>query len=266
MVAVDYILRSFLDIIPSSTKTAAGQRIQVTACMYLLGLFVFDYMQWGVSKLMRQEVLEVAIELGYSEVRTSLVLSTCDTIMSFLAGLAAPRLAVKFLKEKYPIVTAETLTCQQLAEFSYLAYFFSTITSLVFYSILCGVLMSGILTDAVLVWFIVAWTIQYPWFNQLGDQTIEMGVPHWDNTFAGTELKSPRWLGCLDLFSVPATPRTLSLFALLIKAMIFGFAVMLYSALNDDRGHSNNPYQSLTNSCHNPFRALIIVNISNTLI
>ena len=217
-------------------RNKVGNSETLAACFYLFSLFVVDYLQWVVSRLMRQEILEVAILLDYSEVKVSLILSTADVLMAFIASYAAPRLAVAFINKRHPDtkVALNTLNCKQLAYFAHLAYFGSAIMCVVFYGVIGFLILIGGLNDFVFYLFIIFWVIQYPFTNQLGDQAVQMSLPHWIYTFKNTMLGTPQWLECCcSRFSVPSSPRTLSLFSTLVKVFILGAGTIIYIGLRD---------------------------------
>lgn len=72
------------------------------------------------------------------------------------------------------------------------AYYYSALCAIIAYPIL-GILTQGygIRTPSMFLAFVIVQSFQYPLINQLGDQAVEMALPHWLATFDKLVLVSP---------------------------------------------------------------------------
>jgi hypothetical protein len=225
------LLECFLNIFlkvshPDSAKAAASS--------YLFSLFVVDNIQWAIGKLVRQEIVKIGMEVNISEVKTTLALSTVDTYISFLANIILPFMAVALFKAPTRI---DNLNTQQLAKTAYTMYFASAALAVICYSISCSIVFGAKFepSTAFIVTMSIVWAIQYPFANQLGDQSVDMGLPNWARTFEGCTLRFMNWACCCECRWVPAVPsnsRTLSLYATLVKGCWMACAVSIYSVVS----------------------------------
>mmetsp|Transcript_15785 Transcript_15785/g.20477 ORF Transcript_15785/g.20477 Transcript_15785/m.20477 type:complete len:1015 (-) Transcript_15785:342-3386(-) len=161
------------------------ERLQVVAAKYLIGVFILDSLGWAVGKMALLEVLLLADELGYSIVYVSLILASSEAAIEFFSSSIVPSLYTW-------MHNTDAVSSRGLVEFSVNAYFYSAGIAILAYPIL-GVLtqVMGIRTPTMFLTFACIQSFQYPLINQLGDQAVEMALPHWLATFDSLVLVSP---------------------------------------------------------------------------
>ena len=172
----------------------------------------------------------MAETLGISQIGISLVMSTAEVVVEFLASYCTPRFFCLLHR-------GEKIRARELSVFALEAYGVSSIVALVVYPVL-GVVINilRVKSLATMTALIVAQNVQYSFINQVGDQAIEMARPHWLKTFEGLDLLLPAWqaryLGsdaevvdarprppCFGVRK-PATPRSLSIALTLMRLFL----------------------------------------------
>jgi hypothetical protein len=160
-------------------------RLQVVAAQYMIAVFILDSLGWAVGKMALLEVLLLAEELGYSIVYISLILASTEATIEFFASSIVPSLYT-FMHN------TDAISSRGLVEFAVNAYYYSALCGVLAYPIL-GMLTQGygIKTPSMFLGFAIVQSFQYPLLNQLGDQSVEMALPHWLATFDNLVLVSP---------------------------------------------------------------------------
>ena len=159
--------------------------MKVVAARYLACILILDSIAFLVGRIALLEVIWLGGELGYSVVYLTLVLTSIEAAVEFVSSAAVPLL--------YRFAYGESeISLHRLTLFAVGAYFASACAGIFLYSGL-GVVVEvlGVRTQTVFLLFAVAQIVQYPLMNQLGDQAVEMALPHWLSTFQELVLAVP---------------------------------------------------------------------------
>eukprot|EP00656_Telonema_subtile_P000818 TRINITY_DN10384_c0_g1_i1.p1 TRINITY_DN10384_c0_g1~~TRINITY_DN10384_c0_g1_i1.p1 ORF type:complete len:544 (-),score=110.11 TRINITY_DN10384_c0_g1_i1:15-1646(-) len=216
------ILRA-LGVFGLAHATHADDHPTTQACSFLVSLFVLDMGCWAVGRAIVYEIILLGEDLGWSKVGLSASLTTVEVMVEVTASYLTPRLH-RWVEDK------AVLSARSLSHFALKAYLISSLLGLLLYPPFALVLyILDVRTAATLVALAVAHSIQYPAINQVGDQAVEMGMPHWMATFRDTELCFPGSSCCAALqLKVPSSPGTLSVFLTLVKFVLAILFSLLY--------------------------------------
>ena len=159
--------------------------MKVIASRFLSCVLILDSIAFLVGKIALFEIIWLGRELGYSVVYLTLVLSSLEAVIEFASSAAMPL----FYRLTYG---EDKISLHRLTQFAVNAYLTSACAGMVLYCVL-GVISEvlEIRTPMVFLLFIIAQAIQYPMLNQLGDQAVEMALPHWLATFEGMIIAFP---------------------------------------------------------------------------
>jgi hypothetical protein len=225
---------------------------RIAACRYLLSLYVIDLISWGVSRIVRVELLLLGDMLpNMSATKTSLYLTFLSIAAEFCGSYWTPKIALWFTRKqlgRMPGIVQTRLTSRSLAIFAMAAYCLSNLFAFTLYVTIGGAriysqyMLTNTTTNTtdtgttdkstpidltLFVCLTIVFVLQYPFTNQFGDQAVDMAVPHWLKTFDGVKLHYPGDYIC-SLIKVPSNPRALSSFVLLLRLQMTVLVTGLY--------------------------------------
>ena len=198
---------------------------RLVSCRLLLSLSALDSLSWCVGRAMQFESLYIAERIGLSYVSISVILTTVEVMVEFLASACSPLIYQK-------LQGSSTFTSRNLAEATLKAYWFSCLIAVVIYPAF-GVLMWIVFEPSLtfLVALVCIQSFQYAFLNQVGDALREMAQPQWLLTFHGYDMVFP---GRAWGFRRPATPDCLALYLQLSFLLIAVFFGAIYTVAEDN--------------------------------
>ena len=219
---------------------------KVIAAQLLLALYVIDVMQWIVGKVFELEALILADQssAGIEPVRLAFVLATIESAVEFVADVATPRVYAATTSshclasgdQSGQPVSFNLASPRSLAIFALRAYCVAALISATLYPLHGVWLLTLGDTDNRnrLLWsLIVTRSLQYFWFNQLGDAATELGRPNWIGTFVGLTLSFPAVVPskCCESLQLrrPADMDTTALYLTLLRFALMAIFAVLYS-------------------------------------
>uniref|UniRef100_A0A7S2RLV3 Transmembrane protein n=1 Tax=Rhizochromulina marina TaxID=1034831 RepID=A0A7S2RLV3_9STRA len=169
----------------SLPNTQAVLAKQVFAAKYLVSVFILDFIALGVGRMALAETVLLAHRIGYSIVFTTVVLTSIETAIEFVSSAAVPRIYAWVFDDSH-------ISSRNLTHLAVKAYLLSAVLAVCFYPIM-GVVtqLAGIRNSTSFFVLAVMQAMQYPLINQIGDQALEMALPHWMETFNGLWLVAP---------------------------------------------------------------------------
>ncbi|CAJ1458907.1 unnamed protein product [Effrenium voratum] len=173
---------------------------------------MLDSLSWATGKIFQYEALLIAEDIGWCYLITSLVITTAEILVEFLASACTPWLCRRLLRVEP--------SARPLARLAAWAYAFSNLLALLVYPVLGGLIFANITGPAMVFVMVTFRTLQYSFCNQVGDQALEMSRPDWLHTFKKTTLRMPGLGPCC--VQRPASPEGLAYFVTFLR-----FSVML---------------------------------------
>eukprot|EP00298_Acanthocystis_sp_HF-20_P010539 c18904_g1_i1.p1 GENE.c18904_g1_i1~~c18904_g1_i1.p1 ORF type:complete len:529 (-),score=166.21 c18904_g1_i1:85-1671(-) len=221
------------------------------ACQFLICLYWMNVFSLIVGKTVLYEILILIDRAGYSPVRFSLIATAVSVAVDFVANVSTSRF--------YSLFYGNQLNSKNLSLFALQNYLTASIVAFIGYGIF-GFLIHVQKNEGIgwIIGLFVLQTIHYPFINQVADQSVQMGLPHWlqtfDNTiiiFPGFPLKSIFSCCCAKqeddgseivppnyLWNAFATakPTSLSLFLSMIKYSLTFFGGAVYLGVRSSLG------------------------------